>query len=151
MWKRVLGALSLLLLTAVNPVYPADVYVRYPPNALPLDAASVDTAAGAISISFPAVAGWVNYVAGYRCDGTGATAASVVLVVLGGLIGPAMGIPVAVPAGVGIQDLSVQGAFDPPIPSLAPNTAIILQMPSLGAGSLHATCSMWGFRVPAGT
>jgi len=113
--------------------------------------ASAAAAAAAMAPVLPAVAGQTNFVTGFQITGGGATAASVIVVTLTGLIGGTRTYDIAVPAGVtlGITPLVVE--FSEPIPATGPNVAITLNVPSFGAGNTNAAATLEGFLqgVPA--
>jgi hypothetical protein len=93
-----------------------------------------------------AVAGKKNYVTGFEITGAGATAAGVIAVTLTGIAGGPQQYKVPIPAGAtaGITPLIVQ--FANPLPASAENVAIVLTVPSFGAGNLHAAAALHGFR-----
>jgi hypothetical protein len=112
----------------------------------PVAASSGNVAAAAAVATLPAAAGKTTYVAGLTITGGGATAASLVTAVLSGLLGGSLSFTVAAPAGatLGVTPLSVE--FNPPLPASAANTAIVLTLPSLGAGNTNAAVSAWGYQ-----
>lgn len=112
----------------------------------PLSSSSGNVAAASAVATLAAAAGKTTYIAGFSITGAGATAASVVLAALAGLLGGTQTYVVAVPAGaaVGITPLRVD--FNPPLPASAANTAITLTLPSLGAGNTNAAVNAWGYQ-----
>ena len=124
----------------------------YPANAVPviIDTGNVPT--GPIATSMPAMAGWTNHLAGIACTGTGATAASNVLMVLGSFpVTPSGTVNLtwiySTPAGVALAAPGVAAAFDPPLVG-QDGGAIALNIPSIGAGNLYLSCNMRGYRLP---
>jgi hypothetical protein len=117
----------------------------YPPGSTPVVNASANGAAGAIAATLAAVASRTNYLTGFEITSGGATAASLVDVTVTGLLGGTATYVLAVVAGatLGNQPLCVQ--FDPPIPASAVNTAIAVNVPSLGAGNTKARVVAHGF------
>lgn len=117
----------------------------YPAGATPVHADSGNGAAAAIAATLPAVAGKTNYLTGFEVTGGGATAASLVDVTVTGLLGGTETYVLGVVAGAaaGNQPLIVQ--FDPPIPASGVNTAITVNVPSLGAGNTKARAQVHGF------
>ncbi len=107
---------------------------------------SGDVAAASAVATLAAAVGKTTYIAGLIISGMGATGAGPALATLAGIIGGTATIVVPVPAGatLGIAPIVVQ--FDPPLPASAVNTAIVLTLPTLGAGNLHAAVSAWGFQ-----
>jgi hypothetical protein len=102
------------------------------------NAAAVATLAGA--------AGLTTYISGFRCDGGGATAAALVSPTVAGTLGGTMTFTFGAVAGAALPDTAIQINFTTPIPASAPNTAIVVTLPALGAGNLKAACSAWGYR-----
>jgi len=102
-------------------------------------------AAGAITATIAAVANKVGYLSGFQVTGAGATAASVITVTVTGLAGGTMSYNMAIPAGaaVGVPALIVN--FPTPVPASAPNTAIVVNVPSFGAGNTNAAVAAQGF------
>lgn len=92
-------------------------------------------------------AGRMTYIAGFYVDGLGATGASVIEVSITGLLGGTQFYEVSIPAGatvaLGAAGLKVE--FARPIPASAPNTAIVVNVPSFGAGNTKASAGAHGF------
>lgn len=103
-------------------------------------------AAQANNCALPASAGAWTHIQGFVITGAGATGASVVDVTITGLLGGTMTFKLAIPAGAttGIAPLAVN--FSRPLPASAANTAITVNVPSFGAGNLHAAASAYGFQ-----
>jgi len=120
-----------------------------PLGATPITATSGVVAAAAAVATLPGVAGKTTYISGFQCMGLGATAGSTVQVAVTGLISGTQTYLVTVPAGATLAaspyPLSV--AFDPPLPASAVNTAIVVTMPSLGAGNTAAVANAQGFQL----
>jgi hypothetical protein len=108
-----------------------------------VDASSANAAA-ANNVSLPAVVGQTNSVTGFEVTGAGATAASVILITLTGVVGGPLNYQLAIPAGasVGVAPLIVE--FPVPIPATGPNVAITLNVPSFGAGNTNAAAVIHG-------
>lgn len=121
-------------------------YYQFPANSVPVLATSGTVAAAAATATMPATSGWKNYVQGVRCSGGGATAASIVTLTLSGTFNNIVQ-TVAVPAGVTAAIVPVEFNFVPALPASDSNTAIVVSMPSLGAGNTVASCHIWGFRI----
>lgn len=94
--------------------------------------------------SLPAVAGETNHLGGFTITGAGGTAAGFVLATVTGLKGGTLELVVPVPAGVdnGITPIILN--FAQPLPASAPNVAIVLTLPALGAGNIAAAVGLWG-------
>jgi hypothetical protein len=101
-------------------------------------AANNQTLAGAASLR--------TYIAGFTVTGGGATAASVIQVTVTGLTNP-LSFNIAIPAGAAVGVFPLQLEFDPPLPASADNTAIVVNVPSFGAGNTNASASAWGFQA----
>jgi hypothetical protein len=102
-------------------------------------------AAAANNQTLAAAAGKRTYITGFSITGGGATAASVIAITITGLTNT-LNYRVAVPAGatVGITPLVV--SFKRPIPASADNTAIVVNVPSFGAGNTNAAAAASGFQ-----
>lgn len=108
-------------------------------------AESATGAAAQITATLAAAAGKTTHISGFVVDGLGATGASVVEVVVSGLLGGSLRRKVNVPAGATVAIAAVAMTFDRPIPASAVNTAIVVTVPSFGAGNTSSTVSAWGF------
>jgi hypothetical protein len=62
------------------------------------------------------------------------------------LTGGTMTFTYASVAGVTLANPSLVVPFTPCIPANAPNTAIPVSVPSLGAGNTNTTASAWGYQ-----
>ena len=118
-----------------------------PAGATMLTASSGNKAAAAATASFPAVSGVTNYVTGFTITGAGATAASVVLATLAGLLGGTATFVIAVPAGATLALTPLIVTFPRAIPASAANIELLLTLPSLGAGNTNAAVTMHGFKI----
>lgn len=125
----------------------APVIDRYGPGSPDVvEAGDAQTGAAAqITPTIAAVAGKTGYLSGFSVDGLGATAATVVEVTITGLVGGTRRYKVSVPAGVttAISRLAVE--FARPIPTTAVNTAIVLTVPTFGAGNTSVVGEVHGF------
>ncbi|HLY84818.1 MAG TPA: hypothetical protein VKQ71_17670 [Acidimicrobiales bacterium] len=114
-----------------------------------VDVANSATTGGAapIAATLPGVAGKTTYLTGFEVTGSGATAASVQLVTVTGVVGGPLSYDLAIPAGiaVGITPLTVE--FARPIPATAPNTAILVNVPGFGAGNTAAAVVAHGYQL----
>ena len=111
-----------------------------------IGATSGNVAAATATATLAATAAKTTYITGFDITGGGATAASVVVATVTGLLGGTMSYAIAVPAGVtlGITPLIVN--FSPPLPASAVNTAIVVSVPSLGAGNTNCVANARGFQ-----
>jgi hypothetical protein len=109
--------------------------------------ASTAAAAAASNATLAAVAGKITYITGFTVSGGGATLASIIAVTVTGTITGTLTYYLGVPAGVlvGASDLTVQ--FSTPVPASAPNTAIVVNVPSFGAGSTAQSAVATGFQL----
>src|SRR5688572_3064268 len=108
-------------------------------------AASAAVAASANDQTFPAVAGATNFVTGFQITGGGATAASVIAITLTGIKGGTQQYSMGIPAGATLDGGDLIVTFPTPLAASAPNTAIVLTVPSFGAGNTRASAAMQGF------
>lgn len=104
------------------------------------------TAASANNVTLAGAASKTTYITGLQITGAGATAASVIAVTVTGTVTGTMNYRVAIPAGaaVGITPLIV--SFPIPVPASAVNTAVVVNVPSFGAGNTDAAVSAQGFQ-----
>lgn len=101
-------------------------------------------AAQANSPTLPAVAGKINYCAGFTVTGGGATGASAVTITLSDGT-KTLNFMTEIPAGAGLQITPLVVNFNPPLPASAANTAWTLTVPSFGSGNTAASSNLWGY------
>ena len=119
-----------------------------PVGATALVASSGNVAAATATATLAAAAGKTTYIQGFMVSGGGATAAAVVAGTITNLVGGVTGAFVfGANAGAGVPSAPLVVQFPTPIPASAPNTAIAVSMPSLGAGATNAAITAWGFQV----
>ena len=109
------------------------------------DAQTTTGAAAAITATLAAVAGKRTFLSGFAVDGLGATAGSVIEVTVTGVLGGTLRYKMTIPAGVGVATTRLFAEFGRPIPASADNTAIVVNVPSFGAGNTSAIVSAHGF------
>lgn len=102
-------------------------------------------AAAQITATLPAVANQTTYLSGFYVDGLGATAGSVIEVTVSGCLGGSFTRKVTIPAGATVAITPLQMDFTSPIPGSAANTAIVVTVPSFGAGNTNAVVRAWGY------
>lgn len=102
-------------------------------------------AAAQITATLPAVAGRTTYLCGFYVDGLGATAGSVIEVSVAGCLGGTFTRKITIPAGATVAITPLQMDFTMPIPSSAVNTAIVVTVPTFGAGNTNAVVRAWGY------
>ena len=112
----------------------------------PVADSSADVANAAAVATLPATAGFTTLIQGLALTGMGATAAGQVVATVTGLLGGTLSFVVPVPAGadVGIAPLVLQ--FPTPLVASAEATAIVVTLPALGVGNLHAVATAWGIQ-----
>lgn len=103
-------------------------------------------AAGVAAATLPAATGKVTYICGFAITSTGSTAAAVVAPTVTSVIGGTMTFAYASVAGATLSNQPLVPAFNPCLPATAPNTTIVVSMPSLGAGNTNATVNAWGYQ-----
>jgi hypothetical protein len=108
--------------------------------------ASNTGAAAAITATLAAVAGKRTFLTAFCVSGAGATAASVITVTITGLA-VTLSYKLAVPAGAAVGVTPLMATFPQPIPASADNTAIVVNVPSFGAGNLHAAVVASGYQL----
>lgn len=119
----------------------------YPAGATPVTSSSGNVAAASAVATLPGVAGKTTYCTGFQITGGGATAGSLVLATLAGLISGTATYVVGAATGAAVQNTPLTVTFNPPIPASGLNTAIVLTLPSLGAGNTNAAVSAQGFQL----
>lgn len=107
--------------------------------------ATAATAASANNVTLAGAAGKTTYISGFTVTGGGATAASNISITITGLTNT-LNFVLVIPAGatVSVQPLIVE--FARPIPASAVNTAIVVNVPSFGAGNTAAAVTARGFQ-----
>jgi hypothetical protein len=125
-----------------------DIAGGLPAGSTMVTASSGNVAAAVAAAAIPAAgAAVMNYVNGFILTGSGATAASVILVTLAGVLGGTMTFALAIPAGVTVNVPPLIITFPKPIPASALNTAITASSPSFGAGNTNAAMVIHGFKI----
>jgi|SRR6185437_5092942 len=132
----------------VIPDVPAAPFAQlYPSASTPEVISSGVKAAAVASAAIPAsTSGQTSYLTGFEIVGSGATAASVVVVtVTDGTW--TLSYPVAVVAGATLQNPALVVRFNPPLKASAANTAITVSCPSLGSGNTNNVVNAEGFQL----
>jgi hypothetical protein len=106
---------------------------------------SATGAAAAISATLAAAAGERTYIDGFCVSGSGATAASRITVTITGL-STTLSFVMTIPAGATVAVVSLVGVFSHPVAASADNTAVVVNVPSFGAGNTNAAVAAWGHR-----
>ncbi len=89
---------------------------------------------------------YVTYICGFTATGGGATAAAVVNLTVTNVVTGTMTYTFGAVVGAGVPDTPLRVQFNPCLPANAANTAIVVSMPSLGAGNTNAAINAWGFQ-----
>jgi hypothetical protein len=110
-----------------------------------IDASSA-LAAAANNVTLPGIANQTTFISGFEITGDGATAASDIAVTVTGILGGTKTYNIRVPAGAGVEINRLIVEFARPIPASAANTAIVVNVPSFGAGNLVAAVTAHGFQ-----
>jgi hypothetical protein len=110
-------------------------------------ASSGNVAATATTATIPAAAGLTNYITGFIVTGAGATAASVIQVTVTGCIGGTMTFDMAIPAGVAVAVQPLSITFPRPVAATGVAVAIVVNVPSFGAGNTSAAVVAFGVRA----
>ncbi len=130
----------------VIPDVPAANVAPYPAGAVPQVKSSGSVAAAVASAVLPASTSQFTYCTGVEVVGSGATAASVVLVTITDGTWTVT-YPLAVVAGATLQNDPLVLEFDPPFKSSAVNTAITASCPSLGTGNTNNCVNARGYNL----
>lgn len=112
-------------------------------------AASAQVSAAANNQTLAAQTGRRTFISGFTVDGLGATGASVINVTVTGVLGGTITYVLPIVAGATTQIAPLRVEFPRPIPASADNTAIVVNVPSFGAGNTQANASAHGFSRPA--
>lgn len=107
---------------------------------------AAQVAAAANNQTLAGVAGKTTYISGFHVDGLGATGASTITVTITG-IGTTLSYTLSIPAGATVAITRLVVEFARPIPASAPNTAIVVNVPSFGAGNTVAQAGAHGFQL----
>jgi hypothetical protein len=118
-------------------------------DATPVSAASGNVAAATATATLAAGgANVMTYISGFEFTGAGATGASVVLLTVTGIIGGTLTYVIAVSAGVTAAITPLVVEFNPPLQANGLNTAIVVSVPSLGAGNTNSAVVAHGYQLP---
>lgn len=119
---------------------------QYPIGATPVTN-SANVAASAAVATLPGVQGKTTFICGAQFTGSGATTALVVNATISGVISGTMNYTYVATAGVLLVDQPIAVSFFPCIPASGLNTAIVVTLPSLGAGNTNAAVSAQGYQL----
>jgi hypothetical protein len=111
-----------------------------------IDVSAFSGAAGATTVTLLGAAGATTFITGFEVTGTGATAAQVTIVTISGILGGSKQYALVIPAGITLLVNPLIVEFSRPIPASAVNTAIVVTVPSFGAGNTTAATTAHGFQ-----
>jgi hypothetical protein len=103
-------------------------------------------AAAANNQTLAGAANKMTYITGFSITGNGATGQSTIAVTVTGITNT-LTYYINVPAGATLAITPLMVRFDPPIPSTAVNTAIVVSVPSFGTGNLQCSANAHGFQL----
>ncbi len=109
--------------------------------------ASATGAASALTATLAGVASKTTCIAGFIVTGAGATGASVITITVTGTISGTLSFALVIPAGATTSITPLIVEFSRPIPASAANTAIVVNVPSFGAGNTNAAVVAHGFQL----
>lgn len=119
----------------------------YPYLATAITAASGNVANASAAASLAGVSGKTTYITGFQCTSSGATVGAVVNLTVTGVITGTMTYTYVAVAGAVLADPDKIVIFSKPVPASAPNTAITVTLPALGAGNTNSACNAQGFQL----
>lgn len=140
--KKLATALLLLCLSGI----PAGAQSPLPLQGIQITATSGTVAAGVAAASLAAAAGKVTYICGFAITSAGSTGAAVVAPTITGIVTGTMTFAYASVAGATLSNQPLVVPFRDCISASAVNTAIVVSLPSLGAGNTNATVNAWGYQ-----
>jgi hypothetical protein len=123
----------------INPLLPS--------GATPITASSGNVAAASGVATIPAVANKTAWITGFMVTSAGSTGAAVVTPTITGIVGGTMTFVYTSVAGVTLGNAPLIVPLPIPVPATAVNTAIVVTVPSLGAGNTNSAVTAFGFYV----
>lgn len=114
---------------------------------VPIGGSSGNVANAQAQASLAASPGNITYITGFDFTYAGATAASVVVLTVAGLAGGTQSFEIGVPAGAAVEGQPLSIRYPEPLPASAPNAAIVVTCPALGAGNTNAVLNVQGFQA----
>jgi len=137
---------KLLLILALLASAPALAQAPLPLSGVELTATSGTVAAGTAAATLAAASGKVTYICGFAITSTGSTGAAVVAPTVTGIVTGTLTFAYASVAGATLSNQPLIVPFGTCMPASAPNTAIVVSVPTLGAGNTNTTVNAWGYR-----
>lgn len=119
----------------------------FPVGATPITGTSGNVANASAVATLTASAGLTNYITGFDVSGSGATAGSIVVVTVAGLLGGSLTFTHAAVTGATVLNSPLRIVFPKPIPANTTNTAITVTCPALGAGNTNNVANAFGYRL----
>lgn len=119
--------------------------VIYPSGATPVVNSSASVANAAAVATLAGVAAKTTYLSGFEITGGGSTAAAIAAVTVSGILGGSLNYTYGFALGAGVGNVPLIVEFNPPLPSSAVNTSIVVTCAAGGAGNLANTCVAHGF------
>jgi hypothetical protein len=113
----------------------------------PITAASGTVANASAAATLAAAAGRTTYICGFIVTSTGSTAATVVAPTITGTITGTLTFAYASVAGATLNNPALIAPLNGCIAASAPNTAIVVTVPALGAGNTNSTVNAWGYQL----
>jgi len=140
--RKHLAALAFVFLSG----FPAFAQSPLPLQGVGITASSGNVAAGAAVATLAAATGRVTYICGFAITSSGSTGAAIVNPTVTGTVTGTLTFTYASVAGATLSNPSLVVPFTPCISASAPNTAVVVTLPTLGAGNTNASVSAWGYQ-----
>lgn len=140
--KKLIALLAALFLSGL----PAGAQSPLPVQGVQITATSGNVAAGVAAASLAAATGKVTYICGFSITSAGSTGAAVVSPTVSGIVTGTMTFTYSSVAGATLANAPLVVPFRDCISAATPNTAIVVSMPSLGAGNTNTTVNAWGYQ-----
>lgn len=119
----------------------------YPAGSTPVAAASGTVAAATATATLAASATKTTYLCSFIITSTGSTAAAVVAPTVTGLVGGTWTLTYATVAGATLANQPLVVTLSRCVPGSAVNTAVVVSVPSLGAGNTNTTVVAQGYQL----
>lgn len=113
--------------------------------------ASSSGGAQANNVTLPGAVGATTFITGFEITGDGATGASIITITVTGILGGTKTYFLNIPAGATVATTQMFVEYSRPIPASATNTAIVVNVPSFGAGNTNAAVTAHGFQRTIGS
>lgn len=140
--KKLAAALLLVFLSGLSALAQSPL----PLQGVQVSNSSGNVAAATATATLPAATGKITYICGFSITSAGSTAAAVVNPTVTSVIGGTMTYTYASVAGATLANQHLTIPFTPCLPATAPNTTVVVSMPTLGAGNTNTTVNAWGYQ-----